>query len=133
MWDTTPHQYMLTRPHEPEAWSSTPFAPEPATIPPPFPRERVTAFSQPPVTRSNAFRLPTHNQAFNVTRSSRPSKLPVPISPSTVETTQVNLLTHMLTVPQLRRSNRLARPRLQAEREDSEGEEEEKHGHASTT
>ena len=132
MWDTTPHQYMLTRPHEPEAWSSTPFAPEPATIPPPFPRERVTAFSQPPVTRSNAFRLPTHNQAFNVTRSSRPSKLPVPVSPAAVETTQVNLLTHVLPVPQLRRSNRLARPRLQAEREDSEGEEEEKHGHAST-
>ena len=136
MWDTTPEQYALSTTHEPQAWSSTPFAPEPARIPPPFPRDRATAFTQPPLTRRNAFRLPAHNQAFNNPTTPRPSRLPLPTSPTSVQTTEVNLLTNVLPLkaPPLRRSRRLARaPTIQPVREERQEEDEDReNGHAST-
>ena len=111
MWDSTPDQYALTRypPKPPDAWSSTPFTTSSVIIPPAFPRERNNAFSQPALTRSHAFRLPKNNQAFSTTPASR---IPLPISPSSVNLSQVNDMSNILplsTSPLRRRSTRQSR------------------------
>ena len=108
MWDSTPDQYALTRypPKPPDAWSSTPFTTSSVIIPPAFPRERNNAFSQPALTRSHAFRLPKNNQAFSTTPASR---IPLPISSSSVNLSQVNDMSKILplsTSPLRRRSTR---------------------------
>ena len=93
-------------------------------IPPAFPRNRHNAFSQQPLTRSNAFCKPPSNQAFVLTPPQpypyqRPSRIPLPTSPSAVYlslVSDVSLLlplvpdtdSHQNLNPNLRRSTRLS-------------------------
>ena len=133
-WDTTPDQYQLSHQREHLSWSSTPFAPSPAHIPPPFPRDRAVAFTQYPLSRRNAFRLQEHNIAFHQGFPARPSRIPLPTSPTEVHTNQVNLLTRVLPLatPPLRRSTRIARNRLVAVGEEEVEERRKETGHTST-
>ena len=127
IWDTSPEQYNLSFTQDPpDAWSPTPFIPstQPPTIPPAFPRNRHNAFSQPPLTRSNAFRKPPSNQAFALTPPQaglyqRPSRIPLPTSPSAVDLSLVSDVSLLLPLvpdtdsqqnpnPNLRRSTRLS-------------------------
>ena len=72
--------------------------------------------------------------AFHHGSPARPSRIPLPTSPTDVETSQVNLLTRVLPLanPPLRRSSRIARGRLFAVEEEGIEEKRDENGHAST-
>ena len=113
-WDNSPDQYTLsTSPHSPQAWSLQPFIPGPKpNVPPAFPRNRLCAFSQPPVSRNHAFRTPQSNQAFVTTPTPPPfaparSRIPLPISPSQVDLQHVGDFSNVLP-PLPRRSSRIS-------------------------
>ena len=100
-WDSSPEQYNLTSTvsNQPDAWSSAPFVPPHVTLPPAFPRDRTYAFTQPPLTRRNAFRLPRLNHAFNSTPANTPrslskSRIPLPTSTRDVNLNQVSDVSH---------------------------------------
>ena len=102
-WDTSPAQFTLSDNPAPmplDAWSSTPFITTTMSkIPPAFPRDRNYAFSQPPLVRRNAFRLPNNNDAFSNTppppQPSR-SRIPKPVSPTRVRLHGVSDLSSVL-------------------------------------
>ena len=120
-WDTSPEQYQLTIQKSLNAWSSPPFVPQPssAVIPPAFPRKRINAVSYQPLTRRNAFRAPPADAPNNHPDPSsphgRPTRIPVPVSPSQVDFTLVSDLSNVLPtlgMPQHapRRSSRIRTP-----------------------
>ena len=127
-WDPSPEQISLQSPpptYDPQ--SSTPIDLKTiVTLPPPFSRTRIQAFTRPPLSRQPAFRKQHPNHAFihSQDTSPRPStsqlpkapkkpRVPTPLSPSLVDTAQVtdiSLLPKPLTpVPSTpyRRSSRL--------------------------
>ena len=141
LWDTTPEQIRLTNQPQPDAWTSPPFISHPASasIPPAFPRKRMDAYTYQPLQLRNAFRKRPSIPPFTLSPhtpgpSSQPSRIPVPISPSHVDTSKVSDFSHVL--PLLgqppyapRRSNRSRQPpeylgiRRQDDRENREEEE----------
>ena len=101
VWDNSPTHYTLsTSRNSPQAWSLAPFIPASITnVPPASPRERLSAFSQPPVMRNHAFQAPQSNQAFSTTPSPRPStrsRIPVPSMPSQGNLDLINDLSNVL-------------------------------------
>ena len=152
-WDASPEQYALisTQTNEIDAWSSPPFAPPNVNLPPAFPRDRIYAFTQPPLTRRNAFRLPNSNHAFitsptNDPQTLRKSRIPLPTAPVDVNLHEVNDVSLVLPAPTpsvaTRRSTRYRRqpdrfgaPSLQQLRDHGEDrrreEEEEEKEHVS--
>ena len=134
-WDMTPEQYELSETRTPDAWTSTPFVSAPSKIPPAFPRSRVDAFNQPPLQRRCAFRLPTNDRAFIATPS-KPSRLPIPKSPTGVDCNAVNELSHILPMGSetgLRRSPRLTGKPPEPQRDDRRREKKREIGHANNS
>ena len=84
IWDDAPDQVSLQSSivitPTPTATSTPPQQGLPATLPPPFLRDRIPAFTRPPLTRQHAFRRPRSDQAFQ--QSPTDNLLPTPNAPT---------------------------------------------------
>ena len=119
LWDSSPSQFrfMDVQPRSlPDPWTPQPFLPTSTPcLPPAFPRERIPAFTQPPLSRSNAFRQSCQNDAFLTTPTpptvSPRSRIPVPTHPSQVNLAGVNDVSMVLPPgpPRPRHSSRPSR------------------------